>query len=561
MGNRGGARGSQSGGRALWAIYGEGQSEETERTGRNRDDRRGKDNQKSGRRTGGKSVQRKDEQDEVPVLNNYHRPDRGTKFPEEISSFRDMDMDQDDENVKAKAGKIRDQVFAYASSRPTVRPTVRPTAKTPERQSLKAEGDIDEVELELDMDSDTGVRNRKKNTKKDEPKKKLKDESKKFFKDGPRTRDGAEVTDPYLISKYIKVAIARGNLDVALENARRGGEHSTTGWNLIIQHTMSEAKVNTALSYFNEMRRRGAKPNGYTFTALFQGLANHSAIAPTAVDKTKRILAYAVHKGTFKLEPVLLNAALQVARVNRDIDAMYEILGTAMDVIPLDAASYSIIFNIYSNAGRSNRELGSEVREIWAEAVSEAKRSQRLSNDRVVLFNSVIYNVTRALLKSKSQADVYLAYRIIVNAYNLPQYIVPTELLVSNIIQDPSAVEDTALEPYLCNDTSDESRLSKAPIEKTAVPFIFEACDRLRQRDAFIEYHTYFKQRIYLGSSLHMKYTEQMDKNGLPAVGDDVVQDTVPEVTRKDRRMQRRLYAHENKGKKLIAQEDDEDDD
>ncbi|KAK9379798.1 uncharacterized protein V2V93DRAFT_372374 [Kockiozyma suomiensis] len=445
--------------------------------------------------------------DEEPEFKNYHRPDRGRIM-----------MSPEDVYLESKVQEISAKVFSTAQS-------FRKRAPLQENL-LDADNDISDTEIEPDRKSSTSSA------------KALSKTSRNSYKGRAHDRNGKYITDPYLIAEYIKKALAQGRTDDALENARRGAENATVGWNYIIRRVMHEGKVNAAISYFNEMRRRGAVPNGFTFTALFEGLADNVASTPTALEKTKRILAYAVRSGKCKLEPILLTSALNVARQAGDINAMYEILDVTQDLISPDGVTYSMILSIYSNAARTDKALADEVREIWAEAVRHAERSRTKPVKRVVMSGKLILNAARALLKSTNLEDIYLVYRILTSAFSLPLYFSPDQVFA---IKDPDSIEEDVIKSYLYTLPSSEE------MDMHGIPLLLETCDRLRQRDAFLKYHEYFKTRTIMGSALHLKYTERMDEKGLPALEFDERQganeDLVPRVTRADRRLQQRMAA------------------
>ncbi|KAK9353297.1 hypothetical protein V1523DRAFT_411585 [Lipomyces doorenjongii] len=178
----------------------------------------------------------------------------------------------------------------------------------------------------------------------------------KFETKRSRTKKDKRVTrkwDPYVLAEKIKKALEKGQLTESVTLARDGRDQSTVSWNYIIQHEFQNKHVSAALGYFNEMRKRGAAPNDRTFTIVLNGLAINADTAPTAVQKCLRIFAYITDQKRVKVNNFHLNAALKVCASALDVDAMWQVLEMADNLVEPDEATYTTIAPLLAKEGTS----------------------------------------------------------------------------------------------------------------------------------------------------------------------------------------------------------------
>ncbi|KAK9321650.1 hypothetical protein V1517DRAFT_347028 [Lipomyces orientalis] len=170
---------------------------------------------------------------------------------------------------------------------------------------------------------------------------------------GQKGRNIPRVWDPYVLAEKVKKTLDKGDLHDAITLARDGRDRSTVSWNYIIQSEFQNKHVSAALGYFNEMRKRGAEPNDRTFTLVLNGLAINTDIAPTAVQKCVRLFAYITDQKKDKLNNFHLNAALKVCASASDVDAMWQILDMAGELVEPDEATYTTIGPLLAKEGIS----------------------------------------------------------------------------------------------------------------------------------------------------------------------------------------------------------------
>ncbi|KAK9488738.1 hypothetical protein V1527DRAFT_510385 [Lipomyces starkeyi] len=178
----------------------------------------------------------------------------------------------------------------------------------------------------------------------------------KFERKSSRTPKDQNVTrkwDPYVLAEKIKKTLEKGQLADAVTLARDGRDQSTVSWNYIIQYEFQNKHVTAALGYFNEMRKRGAAPNDRTFTIVLNGLAINADTAPTVVQKCLRIFAYITDQKRVKVNNFHLNAALKVCASASDVDAMWQVLEMADNLVEPDEATYTTIAPLLAKEGTS----------------------------------------------------------------------------------------------------------------------------------------------------------------------------------------------------------------
>ncbi|KAK9240236.1 hypothetical protein V1525DRAFT_371261 [Lipomyces kononenkoae] len=163
--------------------------------------------------------------------------------------------------------------------------------------------------------------------------------------------------DPYVLAEKTKKALDKGQVTEAVALARDGGDRSTVSWNYIIQHEFQHKHVSAALRYFTEMRKRGAAPNDRTFTMVLNGLAINVDIAPTAVQKCLRVFAYITDQKRVKVNNFHLNVALKVCVAASDVDAMWQVLDMADNIVEPDEATYTTIAPLLAKEGISLEDV------------------------------------------------------------------------------------------------------------------------------------------------------------------------------------------------------------
>ncbi|KAK0723049.1 hypothetical protein B0T26DRAFT_705157 [Lasiosphaeria miniovina] len=154
--------------------------------------------------------------------------------------------------------------------------------------------------------------------------------------------------DPLLIGDHVKTALADNRYDEALLMAQKTSRDTKVqvSWNHLIDYQMKNHRLHKAIKLFNEMKKRGQRPDAKTYTIIFRGCAD-SPHAKLAVSEALRIYHTMLKTDTLQPNTTHLNAVLEVCARAFDIDAMYSIAATATEsgIRAPDNQTYTIMLN------------------------------------------------------------------------------------------------------------------------------------------------------------------------------------------------------------------------
>ncbi|KAI1823079.1 hypothetical protein F4861DRAFT_512293 [Xylaria intraflava] len=133
--------------------------------------------------------------------------------------------------------------------------------------------------------------------------------------------------DPFHIANRVSNALKQDNLELAAQITRKASRDTnvTVSWNHLIDYHMQKGRLNTALKFYNEMKKRAQQPNAQTFTIIFRGCAK-SQHPKLAVGEAVKLYQSMLSIGRIKPNTIHLNAVLQVCAKVEDLDSMFSIL-------------------------------------------------------------------------------------------------------------------------------------------------------------------------------------------------------------------------------------------
>lgn len=118
----------------------------------------------------------------------------------------------------------------------------------------------------------------------------------------------------------------------------------TVSWNHLIDHHFKMKRLRPAIKLFNEMKKRGQKPNQQTYTIIFRGCAENPH-KELALAEAVRIYNTILRDSSVRPNLIHANAVLHVCVRAGDTDAMFALLDRMEEnkQLHLDDSSYSTI--------------------------------------------------------------------------------------------------------------------------------------------------------------------------------------------------------------------------
>ncbi|KAJ9609679.1 hypothetical protein H2200_006007 [Cladophialophora chaetospira] len=140
--------------------------------------------------------------------------------------------------------------------------------------------------------------------------------------------------DPLKLAQNIVEKLRDHKLDEALELVRASerandgkGVANVVSWNHIIDWLMSQEAPGEAWKVYNEMKKRGNKPDSYTYTIMLRGY-RHNVKKANAVQQAMSVYdSISAANSAVTVTTVHTNAVLSVCARAHDVDAMWKITG------------------------------------------------------------------------------------------------------------------------------------------------------------------------------------------------------------------------------------------
>ncbi|KAK0716496.1 hypothetical protein B0T21DRAFT_375023 [Apiosordaria backusii] len=214
--------------------------------------------------------------------------------------------------------------------------------------------------------------------------------------------------DPLHIAEHVRKVLGAGSWDEALMMARMASVDTKVEvcWNHLIDYQLDKGRLQAAIKTFNEMKKRGQRPNARTYTILFRGFAA-SAHPKTAVPEATKLYNSMLSKhqtGGMTLEPttIHMNAVLDVCARANDLDSMFTILETANNGLRSpDAITFTIVLNAlrfqlkthtykfseFSDAQirRNIEESIQKARVVWGDVVARWRGGRLVMDEQLVI--------------------------------------------------------------------------------------------------------------------------------------------------------------------------------
>ncbi|KAI9890146.1 MAG: hypothetical protein M1814_004427 [Vezdaea aestivalis] len=177
-----------------------------------------------------------------------------------------------------------------------------------------------------------------------------------------RNRELIDKGDPLVFGDAIRALLRKGKQDEALAAVRKASSamDCTVSWNYVISFEMQQKRLQKAWQAYQEMKKRGQKPDGHTITALLKGLSENTNV-PSALSRALSIYHSLSAPNSPLKGPSLihLNAVLNVCRRAKDLDAMWGVINN----LPTDSGksmsdhiTYSVVLGTLYDVAKDERD-------------------------------------------------------------------------------------------------------------------------------------------------------------------------------------------------------------
>ena len=224
------------------------------------------------------------------------------------------------------------------------------------------------------------------------------------------------------------IALVRASEKQGLNDGKTAGSvNNTVSWNHVCDWCMANHDSKTALKIYNEMKKRGHKPDAHTYTIMLRGFGENIR-KPNAVSDAMKVYN-SMFEPNSKLKPntIHTNAIIAVCAKGGKMDDLWSIAGRLPDKGPggADHATFTTILKAIERdaIGKAARYMakeaeGSDADFVFEEAVEDGRKLWR---DVIVKWRradlrideSLVCAMGRLLLLSKRRKDVLDVFRLV----------------------------------------------------------------------------------------------------------------------------------------------------
>jgi len=254
------------------------------------------------------------------------------------------------------------------------------------------------------------------------------------------------LSDPLKLAQAVGEKLRKGQFDVALNLVResdkgvgvsRASIDNTVSWNHLIDWLMQQKQPNDAWKIYNEMKKRGHKPDAHTYTIMLRGYRDNFR-SPNAVKQAINVYN-SIGAPNSAVEPTVIhtNAVLNVCARALHTDSMWAIAGKLPERGPgaPDQITYTTILNAINAEVRSRAvKLGSDTpgheydpQPIFEEAVNDARKlwvdiTSRWRRGLLHPDEDLVCAMGRILLLSAETKSCEDVLNLVQQTMNIPNY-------------------------------------------------------------------------------------------------------------------------------------------
>ncbi|KAK5072338.1 hypothetical protein LTR70_010450 [Exophiala xenobiotica] len=213
--------------------------------------------------------------------------------------------------------------------------------------------------------------------------------------------------DPLQLANGVLQRLKSADIDGALRLVRASEAFeikNIVSWNHCVDWLMSQGEVKEALKVYNEMKKRGHKPDAYTYTLMLRGLSQHVNKPNVVKEAVKIYNSIFAPNSAVKPNTIHTNAIVNVCARGGDMDSLWAITGKLPEKGPgsPDRVTYTLILNaIRENTIRETTKTADKVKfggDAAAAADSRQKMFEQAVEDGRKLWEDISYRWRRANL-------------------------------------------------------------------------------------------------------------------------------------------------------------------
>ncbi|RMD41857.1 hypothetical protein DV735_g3291, partial [Chaetothyriales sp. CBS 134920] len=232
-------------------------------------------------------------------------------------------------------------------------------------------------------------------------------------------------SSPYAFNKALELVRASEKRST-VSGRPQGTIDNVVSWNHLIDWCMENGTPRQALKLFNEMKKRGHKPDAHSYTIMLKGFAANVDKPNSTTGAMTVYQSIRAANSEVKQNTTHLNAAANVFARAGDMDSLWLILGQARDRGPgsPDSFTYTIVLNalqkdlIKKTAQVLVKDHGASVEKIFDTAIADGRRVwldvvRKWQDAEISVDEPLVCAMGRLLLMSKKATDVLDVFKLV----------------------------------------------------------------------------------------------------------------------------------------------------
>ncbi|KAN0076516.1 hypothetical protein V8E54_006658 [Elaphomyces granulatus] len=232
------------------------------------------------------------------------------------------------------------------------------------------------------------------------------------------------LTDPKTLSERIERLLKKRDPGMAaalVRAAQNNGIECVVAWNHLMEYCMSAGAPSAAFKFFNDMKKRGNRPNPQTYTIMLKGLSQqfrHPGLNPvqTALSIYRSISA---PNSAVKPNIIHTNAMLLACARHGDMGALWLVVSdlpeegsNAPDRMTYSSILDAIRETAQRDVDRTDPDKVDTILEIRATAVRDGKKIwadivRQWRNGKLIIDNYLVCAMARLLITGSNESDCY----------------------------------------------------------------------------------------------------------------------------------------------------------